>query len=355
MDAYRRAGACCERDADDMSIRDQSHARRNLLTGEWMLVSPHRMQRPWQGQIESPDAGDEPAYDESCYLCPGNVRANDNANPDYSGPFVFDNDFPALSKVSDVVRDENPLFEARPERGRCRVVCYTEKHNLRLATMPVNDIATALGAMHTEFDSLDTSPDIGYVQIFENRGQMMGCSNQHPHAQIWATENLPEEPKKELARQSAWFEQRGTPLLSDYRDAEVADGSRIVFTNEHFVVLVPWWATWPFETLLLPRRNVAAPGALTDEETIGLASALKIVLSACDKMFSTSAPYSMGFHPRPSDGKPHPEWIYHAHIYPPLLRSATVRKHMVGFEMLGMPQRDLTPEAAAERLKGFCT
>ena len=333
-----------------MSMKDHSHSRKNLLTGEWVLVSPHRMQRPWQGQLENTDSLEGPDYDSDCYLCPGNSRANQNVNPAYEGTFVFDNDFPALSRISDVEAPA-PMFEARSEAGRCRVICYTEKHNLRLATMDVLAIESALNAMTTEFQMLDRDDEIAYVQIFENRGKMMGCSNQHPHAQVWATEHVPEEPAKELQTQRDWYQAHDSQLLADYRDAELESRVRVVAENEHFIALVPYWAVWPFEVLLLPRRSIAAADEMIPDEVRGLAEILKSILSAYDKLFSTSSPYSLGFHPRPSDGEAHPEWLFHTHIYPPLLRSARVRKHMVGFEMLGMPQRDLTPEAAAERLR----
>ena len=334
-----------------MSKADQSHARRNPLTGEWILVSPHRLQRPWQGQIGTQEPEHLPEYDPGCYLCPGNSRANDEHNPDYQGAFVFDNDFPALTIDSDVAVSTNPLFASRPESGRCRVICYTERHDLRLATMSTDDLCAAIEAMTTEFKELDRQDDIGYVQVFENRGEMMGCSNAHPHAQVWATQNLPTEVVKELVAQSDYLAEHGAPLLIDYLQAELEEGARIIFKNECFVAMVPYWATWPYEALILPRRLVAAPDELHADEIASLALMLKTVLSSYDTLFSTSAPYSMGLHARPSDGASHPEWQFHVHIYPPLLRSATVRKHLVGFEMLGMPQRDLTPEVAAEALR----
>ncbi len=334
-----------------MSIADQSHSRRNPLTGEWVLVSPHRLQRPWQGQLEDVEVEELPAYDAECYLCPGNERANNNKNPDYSGPFVFDNDFPALSSASEVGRTENSLFELRPESGHCRVVCYTERHDLRLATMGSDDVCTALNAMIAEFSTLDRREDIGYVQVFENRGSMMGCSNPHPHAQVWATAHIPTEPAKELASQSAYLKEYGTSLLVDYLRAELEHGSRVIHDSEHFVAVVPYWAVWPYEALIIPRRNLASPNELTADEVTGLATSLVGVLAGYDKLFGVAAPYSMGLHPRPSDGAAHPEWQFHIHVYPPLLRSATVRKHLVGYEMLGMPQRDLTPEVAAQALR----
>lgn len=334
-----------------MSNNGQSHARKNALTGEWVLVSPNRLQRPWRGQVDAVEDEDLPKYDADCYLCPGNSRANGNANPAYTGPFAFDNDFPALSAVSSVAERGSPFFESRSAAGTCRVVCYTERHDQRLATMSAQQLVLAIGAMIEQFSELDKRADIGYVQVFENRGEMMGCSNPHPHAQVWATSNVPSEPAKELRTQLAYFEEQRSSLLLDYLDAECADGGRIVAENDHFVALVPFWAVWPYETMLTPRRAVAAPDELEHPEVEGLAEALSTVLAGYDRLFGCSTPYSMGFHPRPSDGKPHPEWQFHIHIYPPLLRSATIRKHLVGFEMLGMPQRDLTPEVAAERLR----
>jgi len=336
-----------------MNRQEHSHSRQNLLTGEWVLVSPQRMQRPWQGQIEATDTPDDPAYDPTCYLCPGNDRAGGHRNPDFTGPFVFDNDFAALSPQSGVLAPDNPMFQIREESGCCRVVCFSEQHNLRLATMPVDDVALALTAMINQFTELDESGSYQYVQIFENRGQMMGCSNQHPHAQIWATEHLPTEPRKELRAQRAYFDTHQSSLLLDYLRAERHEEVRLVCENEHFAALIPYWAVWPFETLLLPSRPVSAPDELSVAEVRSLADVLRRVLSAYDCMFDTSAPYSLGFHPRPSDGNIHTEWQLHIHIYPPLLRSATIRKHFVGFEMLAMPQRDLTPAVAADKLRSL--
>jgi len=334
-----------------MSFESDSHSRRNLLTGEWVMVSPHRTKRPWQGKIETAEEMTANPYDQNCYLCPGNSRANDQRNPKYTGPFVFTNDFSALSNTSNVELSNNPLFESRSESGQCRVICYTERHDLRIAAMKTVEIVTAIEVVINEFKSLDAEDNVQYVQVFENRGEMMGCSNPHPHAQIWATENIPVEPAKELEMQQNWLHRNNSPLLSDYRNAELMDGKRIIIESSHFVVMVPYWAVWPFESLVIPKRNFSSFDELSKVEIADLAYALKNLLGAYDALFSTPAPYSMGFHPRPSDGRAHPEWVFHAHIYPPLLRSATIRKHLVGFEMLGMPQRDLTPEAAADQLR----
>jgi UDPglucose--hexose-1-phosphate uridylyltransferase len=334
-----------------MNAQTHSHRRLNLLTGEWVLVSPQRNQRPWQGQLEEPDVELAPAYDPECYLCAGNVRVNGEHNPDYSGPYAFDNDFPALTGESYAGTEAHALFQSQAETGCCRVVCFSQKHNLPLADMSVSEISEVLRFLTSEFKRLDERPEISYVQTFENRGQMMGCSNPHPHAQIWATSGIPTEVDKELLQQQGYLETHSRSLLLDYIAAELEDGSRLVCSNSEAVSLVPYWATWPFETLLTPRRAITEADEMSDKELMGFAAVLKATLQACDRLFSTSTPYSMGFHPRPSDGLSHPEWQFHAHIYPPLLRSASIRKHMVGFEMLGMPQRDLTAETAAEYLR----
>lgn len=351
MDTHSFSRSAGRRGCGDMKSGHHSHSRRNLLTDEWVLVSPDRNERPWQGQLESVILEPDAIYAPDCYLCPGNQRANKVHNPDYSGPFAFDNDFAALSLVGDAESGGNPLFESRSESGRCRVVCYSHQHNERLSTMGVAHIAQAIEMLTEEYVTLAADDAMRYVQVFENRGQMMGSSNPHPHAQIWATEHIPDEPAKELLTQTQWWNDKQTLLLADYRRAETETGSRVVVENRHFVVLVPFWATWPFETLLLPKRNFAAFDQMSPDEVTGLAQILKSVLAVYDRLFDVPMPYSLGFHPQPADGNAHPEWLFHAHICPPLLRSASVRKHLVGFEMFGMPQRDLTPELAAARLR----
>jgi UDPglucose--hexose-1-phosphate uridylyltransferase len=333
----------------DLQIK--SHRRRNLLTGEWVLVSPHRTSRPWQGLVETLATESAPIYDPKCYLCPGNARSLGEENPQYMGPWAFENDFPALSTDVTDTHESTAMFHSVPETGRCRVVCYTHRHDLSMSTMSDEELLTAVLFLFAEFETLDRDPGIGYVQVFENRGEMMGCSNAHPHAQVWATSGLPVEPEKEQREQRRYLEKTGRSLLGDYVAAELEEGTRVVFSNAGAVSVVPFWAVWPFETLLVPRRPAAGPADLEAEDVRDFARALQATLGAYDRLFDAPMPYSLGFHPRPSDGRQHPEWQFHAHIYPPLLRSATIRKHMVGFEMLGMPQRDLTPEAAAEKLR----
>jgi UDPglucose--hexose-1-phosphate uridylyltransferase len=334
-----------------MSLEQTSHRRMNLLTGEWVLVSPQRSRRPWQGQIEADELQVLPGYDANCYLCPGNARAAGMRNPAYSGPYAFDNDFSALSGSSPGPAAGHRFFLSEPETGVCRVVCFSERHDLSLAEMTPEQACRALRFLSDEWRELDHRDGIGYVQVFENRGSMMGCSNHHPHAQIWATRSLPDEPGKELEAQRRYYLQHGRLLLLDYVEAELAAQSRIVCVNEFAVALVPFWAIWPFETMIVPRRAMAGLDEFSEAELAGYTDVFQRTLRACNRLFQTQVPYSMGFHARPSDGQAHPEWQLHAHIYPPLLRSATIRKYLVGFEMLGMPQRDLTPESAASNLR----
>jgi UDPglucose--hexose-1-phosphate uridylyltransferase len=333
--------------------RQAPHRRWNALRREWLLVSPHRTARPWQGQLEKPVQPTSMAYDPACYLCTGNVRANGETTPAYESTFVFENDFAALKPdVQPAAIDVGGegLLRAETEGGLCRVLCFDPRHDLTLATMELAGIERTVEAWVAQAAELGAMPGIRYVQIFENRGAMMGASNPHPHGQIWATEHIPNEPAVELASQQEHFVAHGEPLLSAYLRLELQHGERIVAENESWVALVPFWAVWPFETMLLPRRSVASFAALSAAERQGLAAMLKTVTAGYNRVFDTPFPYSMGFHPAPCDGE-YPEWTLHAHFYPPLLRSATVRKFMVGFELLGSPQRDITPESAAETLR----
>jgi UDPglucose--hexose-1-phosphate uridylyltransferase len=294
-------------------------------------------------------------YDPACYLCPGNTRAGGAKTPQYTSTYVFENDYAALN--ADVTPDTmdvagEGLLRAETESGVCRVLCFDPRHDLTLATMEAAQVRRVVDTWITQAAELGAREDITYVQIFENRGAMMGASNPHPHGQIWATQNIPNEPLAELAAQRAYLTEHGEPLLSAYLRVELDARERIVLENETWVALVPFWAVWPFETLLLPRRPVASFADMSESECNDLASILKLLTGAYNRLFDTPFPYSMGFHPAPFDGSEHPEWILHAHFFPPLLRSATVRKFMVGFELLGSPQRDITPEAAAERLRG---
>lgn len=331
------------------------HRRFNPLTREWVLVSPQRAQRPWLGQVEKTPAPDLPAHDPTCYLCPGNARVGGVRNPAYAGPYVFDNDFPALMPPNDAPppADPHPLFVAEPVSGVCRVVCFSPRHDLTLPQLPLSEVTAVIHTWASETASLGAHPHINYVQVFENKGEVMGCSNPHPHSQIWASSHLPNELEKELAAQRAYLQTHGRTLLSDYVSAERTRAERVVAANAHFTALVPFWAVWPFEILLSAHRPTRYLHELTPVEATALAEILQEVLIRYDNLFEIAFPYSMGFHQAPTDGGAHPEWTLHAHFYPPLLRSATVKKFMVGYEMLAMPQRDLTAEQAAARLRGL--
>ena len=332
--------------------KQDPHRRYNPLTREWVLVSPHRTQRPWQGQVETNDPARQPEYDPDCYLCPGNARAGGARNPRYTSTFVFDNDFAALKPETPLERFEREgLLIAESEPGLCRVVCFSPQHNLTIANMQPPDLRKVVDTWVEQYGELGRRPSIGYVQIFENRGAMMGASNPHPHCQIWSSHGLPNEVAKEQASQLAWGETRGTCLLCDYLKLERAARDRIVEENETFLTVVPFWAVWPFETMVISKRHLSAVDGLSEAERDGLADILKRTTARYDRLFQVSFPYSQGFHQRPTDGLEHPEWHLHLHFYPPLLRSATVRKFLVGYEMLATPQRDITPEAAAERLR----
>lgn len=337
------------------------HRRLNPLTREWVLVSPHRAKRPWLGQVEKTPPERLPPYDPECYLCPGNERAGGRRNPSYRQTFVFDNDFPALLQQEQIARlvgdveqtNQSPLFVSQPESGICRVVCFSSRHDLTLPEMSQEDIQAVIQTWSDQTTELASLADISHVQVFENKGALMGCSNPHPHSQIWATRHIPNEPAKEITAQRDYQEEGGGCLLCDYLVQEQHSGERLVASNQHFTAVVPFWAFWPFELILISHRHTQNLPDLTPDEVASLADIIKRITTRYDNLFEISFPYSMGFHQAPCDGGSYPYAHLHAHYYPPLLRSATVRKFMVGFEMLGMPQRDLTPESAAERLRSL--
>jgi UDPglucose--hexose-1-phosphate uridylyltransferase len=336
------------------NLSDYPHRRLNLLTHEWILVSPHRTKRPWQGQVERPAAEVRPSYDPTCYLCPGNERAGGARNPPYEGTFVFDNDFAALlPDVPEGGADEQGLLIAHSERGLCRVVCFSPDHSLTLPQMTPGAIRRVVDVWTEQYQEIGSLPYINYVQIFENKGAAMGASNPHPHGQIWSSEHVPYLPALEQRSQAEYLASKGTCLLCDYVALEGACQERVVCENAHFVALVPFWAVWPFETMVLSRRHASSLLDLTPDERDALADILRRLTIRLDNLFEISFPYSMGLHQQPTDGQAHPEWHLHLHFYPPLLRSATVKKFMVGYEMLGNAQRDLTAESAAERLRGL--
>jgi len=339
-----------------LRLTEDPHRRLNPLTNEWVLVSPHRATRPWQGEVAQLRANTEPAYDANCYLCPGNARAGGARNPAYTSTFVFDNDFAALKPGTAPERldiEGLGLLVAQGEPGICRVICFSPRHDLTLATMTVEQIEPVVHTWMEQFRALGAIETIKHVQIFENRGAMMGASNPHPHCQIWATASLPVEPRKELAAQHAYLRATHRCLLCDYIEVERRQQERLLLENDGFIALVPFWAVWPFEILVCSRRHMASMNDFKQDDACALSHLLHRVTATYDKVFGVAFPYSMGFHQMPTDSDGHPEWHFHAHFYPPLLRSATVRKFMVGFEMLGTPQRDITAELAAEKLRSL--
>lgn len=344
------------------------HRRFNPLTGEWVFVSPQRAERPWQGALEVPAAysvaatgagSGDPSYDPQCYLCPGNLRANGERNPEYKSTHVFTNDFPAFlpdAQASDTpvpsAATDDSLFRSHTQTGTCRVLCFSPRHDLTLAQLSVSETRAVVELWIEQLQEL--SPRWRWVQIFENKGAVMGASNPHPHGQIWSSDFIPTQIEKEWTRQQAYRQQFGEPLLLRYARLESHYRDRIILENDHWSVVIPWWALWPYETLILPRREVRTLPQLTAPERDSLASCLKTLLSGYDRLFSTPFPYSLGWHGAPRDASADSGWQLHAHIYPPLLRSATVKKHMVGYEMFAEGQRDLTAEEAATRLRQAC-
>ena len=328
------------------------HRRYNPLSGEWVLVSPQRTRRPWQGQVEKRPATIQPAYDPSCYLCPGNPRHGGVKNPPYPNTFVFTNDFPALvPEQPDAQAASHPLLQSQGQPGTCRVMCFSPRHDLTLAEMELHDIRLVIDLWADQARELGR--EYRWVQVFENKGEIMGCSNPHPHGQIWASQRLPNLPAREDQQQRLYLAEHAQPLLLEYAGLEAAREERVVIANQDWLAVVPFWAVWPFETLLMPRRPALRLPDLAEAERESLAGVLKGLLTRYDNLFETSFPYSMGWHAAPNEAGDFSHWQLHAHFYPPLLRSATVKKFMVGYEMLGEPQRDLTPEQAAERLRSL--
>ncbi len=339
---------------DVFNLKDHPHRRYNPLTAEWVLVSPHRAKRPWQGQVEKHDNNILPEYDPDCYLCPGNLRAGGKQNPDYTDTFIFINDFSSLLSDTPAGKiGENELFMAESEQGVCKVICFSPRHNLTVPEMNIDEIKRVIRVWVQEHEVLGKLDYINHVQIFENKGSIMGCSNPHPHCQIWAQKNLPVEVVKEQKQQADYYSKHGSTLLFDYVELELSKQERIVCTNDSFVVLVPFWAVWPFETMVVSRKPKSSIAQLNEKEQDDLADIYQQLTIRYDNLFETSFPYSMGFHQSPTDGENHPEWHLHMHFFPPLLRSATIKKFMVGYEMLANPQRDITAEQSAEKLRNL--
>jgi UDPglucose--hexose-1-phosphate uridylyltransferase len=331
------------------------HRRKNPLTGEWVLVSPQRNKRPWQGKVEDTPKISMPEHDPECYLCPGNTRANKEKNPDYEKTFVFTNDHPAiLPGIAKDVQTPNDLITARQEPGTCRVICYSPLHNRTMADMNTDAIGDIIRTWIAEYKTIGSDPEISYVQIFENKGQLMGASSPHPHCQIWATHSVPTIPALEQVNQKEYLAHHHGTLLADYLRYEHDEKKRIVTENDAFTVLVPYWAVWPYETMILPRTHTESLLSLTAVSIPLLADIISRITRAYDRVFDTSFPYSMGIHQAPTDNLAHDEWLMHFHFYPPLLRSATVKKYLVGYEMMAESQRDITPEDAAATLRELC-
>jgi len=323
------------------------HRRFNILTGEWILVSPHRTNRPWQGKTEESKPAEKETYNASCYLCPGNTRASGDTNPEYKEAFSFINDFSSLLPDTPEIDFQEGLLKAESEKGICKVVCFSPDHSLTLPVMDLEDIIKVVQIWKKEYVELSSIENINYVQIFENKGAIMGCSNPHPHGQIWSQASIPTEVLKKSVKFKEHWQKTGRSLLSDYIDQELEAKERILAENEHFVALIPYWAVWPFEAMIVPKRHLQHIGQLNSEEEKAYAAILKKLTIKYDNLFETSFPYSSGIHQAPTNGKEYPEWHFHMSFYPPLLRSASVKKFMVGYEMFAGPQRDITAEQAA--------
>lgn len=332
-------------------LQDYSHKRFNILTGEWVLVSPHRAKRPWQGQNETVNNEVRPTHDPSCYLCAGNTRINGEINPDYKDVFVFTNDFAALQKDSKSFSINDGLLIAKSETGICKVICFSPDHSKSLAQLTATEIQKVVFAWQHEYKALAANKNINYVQIFENKGAVMGCSNPHPHGQIWSQSTLPNEVHKKNTQQLNYYNKKNRSLLGDYLAQELEKQERIIFENTAFVVLIPFWAIWPFEAMIVPKKQQASILELSENEALLYSEAISVLTQAYDKLFNTSFPYSSGIHQAPTNGNTNQHWHWHMSFYPPLLRSATVKKFMVGYEMFGSPQRDISAEIAVKMIK----
>jgi UDPglucose--hexose-1-phosphate uridylyltransferase len=339
---------------ESFNLKEHPHTRLNILSGDWILVSPHRTKRPWQGKVETLPPDNRPSYDPKCYLCPGNVRADGSVNPKYEDSFVFTNDYSALLEdTPDGSYNISSLLSAKSEKGICKVLSFSPDHSLTLPLLTVENIEKVIDVWGRELEQIGSNTEIKYVQIFENKGEIMGCSNPHPHGQIWASSSIPLEIVKETNQQRKYFEKSGKSLLSDYLQLELERKERIVLENDHFVALVPFWAVWPYETMIISKRHMQSLLQFTADEKHAFAQILKKLTAKYDNLFEISFPYSAGLHQSPINDGDHDEWHWHMHFYPPLLRSATVKKFMVGYEMLANPQRDITAEWAAEKLRAL--
>ncbi len=332
-------------------LENNSHRRYNILTGEWILVSPHRTKRPWLGQQDEVLARKKESYDKNCYLCPGNKRANGDINPHYTNTFIFENDFAALEKNTPNFKVDNGLLKAESETGICEVICFSPDHSKTLPDLSIKEIEQVISIWQQEYKRLGGMENINHVQIFENKGSVMGASNPHPHGQIWAQNSIPNEVLKKDKHQKEYFDKNKKSLLENYVRQELDLKERIIFENDNFVVLVPFWAVWPFESMIIPKKSQSDIFLMDEKEKTDFAEAIKKITSAYDKIFNCSFPYSAGIHQAPTDGENNKHWHWHMSFYPPLLRSATVKKFMVGYEMFATPQRDITAETAAQRIR----
>lgn len=336
------------------SFEQHSHRRYNPFTGAYVQVSPHRSNRPWQGQQEKTFKTQGLSYDPECFLCPGNKRVGGESNPDYTNTYVFKNDFGALNEdVSEGVFEEGEFFRAKSERGICKVVCFSPDHSKTIPELSLDQVTAVVRTWKREYADLGAKPFINHVQIFENKGEVMGCSNPHPHGQIWAQESIPDEPAKKQKHFEEYYSRTGHNMVCDYVKEELQRKDRLIYENESFAIVIPFWAVWPFEAMIAPKNHLASLEDMEEVRMQDFADAYKVLTMKYDKLFDVSFPYSAGIHQAPTDGNAHPEWDLHMVFYPPLLRSATVKKFMVGYEMLANPQRDLTAEKAADILRGL--